>query len=180
MAGSGGGSLDSGVGARVLGSILTWMSEKTSPVFVYATANDVTSLPPELLRKGRFDEMWSVMMPNKVERKEIFDIHIRKRGRGNLIDSRVLDLDQLIIDTAGFSGAEIEALIVESLYSAFDVGKDLNMLDLKDSIKNTNPVSRQMVEKLKKLEEWCQNRTRPANEQEDDWSEVGHSRRLDN
>jgi SpoVK/Ycf46/Vps4 family AAA+-type ATPase len=164
MAGASAGSLDSGVGARVLGTVLTWMQEKTTAVFVYATANDVTMLPPEFLRKGRFDEMFSVSLPTPRERKEILDIHIRKRNRGALIDSGKLNLEQFAGDiTEGFSGAEIEAGIVEALYASFDSGKDLNAFDLQESLEDTLPLSVTMKEKLEKLAAWCADRTRPAN-----------------
>ena len=163
LAGSSAGALDSGVGARVLGTILTWMQEKLSSVFVYATANDVTALPPEFLRKGRFDEMFSVALPNDKERKEILEIHIRKRSRGAMIDNGRLVLDQFVVATEGFSGAEIEAGIVESMYAAFDAGKDLNAFDLQESFDSTLPLSKTMKEKLDKLAAWCKDRTRPAN-----------------
>lgn len=179
LSGASAGALDSGVGARLVGGLLTWMQEKTSPVFVYATANDVSALPPELLRKGRFDELWSVLLPNKSERLSIFDIHIRKRGRGSLLDSGSINLETLASKTDGFSGAEIESIIVESMYSAFDVGKDLNMLDLTDAINDTKPLSKQMPEKIKKITEWCQNRTRSANEEETT-DAIKFARRLDN
>lgn len=136
-------------------------------MFVYATANDVTALPPEFLRKGRFDEMFSVNLPNERERREILEIHIRKRGRGALIDSGKLDIAHFANGvTEGFSGAEIEAGIVESLYAAFDAGKDLNSFDLQDSFDSTLPLSKTMKEKLDKLAAWCKDRTRPANTQE--------------
>lgn len=165
LAGSTGGSSDSGVGARLLGYLLTWMQEKTSSVFVYATANDVTSLPPELLRKGRFDEMWSVLLPNQEERKEILDIHLKKRkleasvGKGGVL----IDLDKFAKSTAGFSGAEIEAAIIEAMYQSFDENHALNSFDLKSACDSLLPLSKTMAEKLMALERWCRARTRPAN-----------------
>lgn len=167
LAGSSGGSMDSGVGARLLGYLLTWMQEKTSPVFVYATANDVTGLPPELLRKGRFDEMWSVLLPNEEERKEIFEIHINKRKRGNLIGNKV-STEILARETAGYSGAEIEAVIIEAMYAAFNDKKDLSTLLLTNVVGKTSPLSRTMQEKILRLEEWCKTRTRSANGDEYD------------
>ncbi len=164
LAGSSGNSTDSGVGARLLGNLLTWMQEKTSPVFVYATANDVTGLPPELLRKGRFDEMWSVLLPNDEERKEIFDIHLRKRNRHSLIGKRpALDINHFVRETSGFSGAEIEAAIIEAMYIAFDNNHDLTFDDLQKAIDSILPLSKTMQEKLTALERWCKTRTRPAN-----------------
>jgi len=161
FAGSGAGSLDSGVGARVLGTFLTEMAEGMGGVFVYATANDVTSLPPELLRKGRFDEMFSVNLPTPKERKEIFEIHVKKRGREAKIPK--LQLETAVEMTEGYSGAEIEAIVSEAMYSAFFAGADLNMLDLQEACKATVPLSTTMKKELDRLQEWCKGRTRPAN-----------------
>lgn len=161
FAGASAGSLDSGVGSRVLGTFLTAMSEGIPGVFVYATANDVTALPPELLRKGRFDEMFSVMLPTAKERKEIFEIHIKKRGREALMPK--LQIETAIEMTKGYSGAEIEAVVSEAMYSAFFAGADLNMLDLQEACESTVPLSKTMKAQLDKLEEWCVGRTRPAN-----------------
>jgi SpoVK/Ycf46/Vps4 family AAA+-type ATPase len=163
FAGSGGGQLDSGVGARVLGTFLTWMSEKTKPVFIYATANSVHSLPPELLRKGRFDEMFFVNFPTFKEREEIFKIHIVKRGRGAMLESGKLKLADLAEQTRGFSGAEIEAVIREALFDSFAAGKDLNMFDIGEAISNVTPLSKSMKPQVDALIEWATGRTRPAN-----------------
>src|SRR5947208_7240325 len=111
----GSGVSDGGTTARVFGTFLTWLSEKTAPVFVVATANDISQLPPELLRKGRFDEIFFVDLPTKEERKEIFGIHLEKRGR--VPDG--FDLDALAKRSEGFSGAEIEQAIVSGLFDAF-------------------------------------------------------------
>lgn len=163
-AGSGSGNLDSGVGARVMGTILTWMQEKKSPVFVFATANDVTGIPPELLRKGRFDEMFSVDLPNKEERTEILEIHIKKKNRGHLLSSGKINLSHFAGETSeGFTGAEIEAAINEAMYAAFDGSKDLNDFDLQHAFDNTNPLSKTMKEKIDAIRRWCERRTRPAN-----------------
>lgn len=163
LAGSSAGSLDSGVGARVMGTILTWMSEKTSPVFVYATANDVTSLPPELLRKGRFDEMFSVSLPGPEERKEIFAIHIADKGRKGLVESGVLNLDELSDESEGYSGSEIKSCIEEALFTAFSKSRDLVQSDILEALEHATPISQTMSERLGKLAEWCKYRTRPAN-----------------
>lgn len=165
LAGSTGGSHDSGVGARLLGYLLTWMQEKTSPVFVYATANDVNGLPPELLRKGRFDEMWSVLLPNDEERKEILEIHLKKRGRQHLIGGKAkgIDLDHFVKETKGYSGAEIEASIIEALFEAFDENHEMTALELQSAVDHILPLSQTMAEKIMALEKWCKNRTRAAN-----------------
>lgn len=169
FAGTSGGQLDSGVGARVLGTFLTWMNDKTSPVFVYATANNVSALPPELLRKGRFDELFYVALPNLKEREEIFRIHISKRGRMDKI-SKTLDLKQLSHMTAGFSGAEIEAVVREAIDEAFfsriqgnSAKADLNMFDLQESISKIIPLETLMKVEINALKVWADGRTRPAN-----------------
>ncbi len=166
------GSNDSGVGARLLGHLLTWMQEKTSPVFVYATANDVTGLPPELLRKGRFDEMWSVLLPNEEERAEIFRIHLMKRNRGALLDAKKndklrVDIEDLVEKTKGFSGAEIEAVVVEAMYEAFNSNREMNGLDMVTAVKRVVPLFKTMSHKIIELEKWCKTRTRAANGEED-------------
>jgi len=166
VAGANAGSLDSGVGARVFGSMLTWMQEKTAPVFVFATANDVSAIPPELLRKGRFDEIFSVTLPTKEERREIFEIHVKKRGRGHLMEK--LQLESLADRTEGYSGAEIEGCIDEAMFNAFAARQrsgnstDLNVVDLVDAVDSTIPLSKTMRAKIDALEEWCRTRTRPA------------------
>jgi SpoVK/Ycf46/Vps4 family AAA+-type ATPase len=162
FAGSTGGQLDSGVGARVLATFLTWMQEKTSPVFVYATANNVRLLPPEMLRKGRFDEMFFVSLPTSTEREEIFKIQIAKVGRQALIGTKI-DVKQLSQMTPGFSGAEIEAVVRDALYDAFEVDKDLNMFDLQEAISNVVPLEKMMADEIKDLQKWAEGRARPAN-----------------
>lgn len=155
------GGLDSGVGARVLGTFLTWMQEKSSPVFVYATANNVTSLPPELLRKGRFDETFSVLLPNVTERKEIFRIHLSKLKREGLLKES--EIDKLATETEGYSGAEIEAAIKEALHTSFASKRELQWVDIVTAIDETVPLSEMMGPQIKAMQDWCEGRTRPAN-----------------
>lgn len=162
FAGSSGGQLDSGVGARVLGTFLTWMQEKVAPVFIYATANNVAALPPELLRKGRFDEMFFVDLPTKNERKEIFRIHIKKFGRAEMIGKKI-DIDQLAAQTDGYTGSEIEAIIRDALFDAFEAEKDLNMFDIQEAKSNVIPLSQLMKQDIDILRAWAKGRTRPAN-----------------
>lgn len=165
LAGSTGGSHDSGVGARVLGTILTWMQDKKSPVFVYATANDVQGLPPELLRKGRFDEMFSVDLPTIGERADIFGIHLRKKGRAKLIEKGAINVDTLAAHVSeGFTGAEIEAAIIEGMYSAFDANREVVTKDIEDALSNSKPMSKMMAEKILAIRKWCKDRTRQANQ----------------
>jgi ATPase family associated with various cellular activities (AAA) len=156
-----GGSLDSGVGARVLGTFLTWMQEKEKSVFVYATANDVSMLPPELLRKGRFDEIFSVALPTPKEREEIFRIHLTKRKREKLIDT-VINVKDFADATDGWSGAEIEAAIKDALKIAFSEGHDLNDTDLSVAVGSIVPLSVTMKSRIQQMTDWCKGRTRPA------------------
>ncbi|MBI5368250.1 MAG: AAA family ATPase [Planctomycetes bacterium] len=159
LAGSGGSaSTDGGTTARVFGTLLTWLSEKTSPVFVIATANDIAHLPPELLRKGRFDEIFFVDLPSEEERREIFGIHLTRRGRA----AKGFDLARLAGAAQGFSGAEIEEAIVSALFDVFSAGKELETADVLTAIGATVPLSRTMEEGLSRLRAWAEGRARPA------------------
>ncbi|MCF2140533.1 MAG: AAA family ATPase [Candidatus Lokiarchaeota archaeon] len=146
---SGGGNLDAGVSNRVLGNFLTWMQENTSPVFVIATANNVDELPPELMRKGRFDEVFFLDLPNSKERESIFKVHIKNVKR----DPNKYDLEELAELTKGFVGAEIEQVIKEAMYIAFnDEERDFTQEDLKQVIYETKPLSetkKEMIELLR-------------------------------
>jgi SpoVK/Ycf46/Vps4 family AAA+-type ATPase len=152
------GSTDSGVTARMFGTFLTWMQEKKAPVFVVATVNDVQSLPPETLRKGRFDEIFFVDYPTTEERAEIFAIHIKRRKR----DPDDFDLDRLAGMTEGFSGAEIEQAVADGLFKAYQEEHDLCDDDIASAINTTVPLSQSMEEEIKSLKEWAGSRTRPA------------------
>jgi hypothetical protein len=152
------GHTDSGVTARVFGGLLTWLQEKTAPVFVIATANRIEALPPELLRKGRFDEIFFVDLPSAEERCEILDIHLRKRKR----DPDRFDLRELSRLAESFSGAELEQVVVEGLYHAFSDGKDLEQAHLVKAVGETLPLATTMNEDIKHLREWAKTRTRPA------------------
>jgi ATP-dependent 26S proteasome regulatory subunit len=155
---SGGGVSDSGTTARVFSTFLTWMSEKTSPVFLIATANDVSALPPEMLRKGRFDEIFFVDLPDAAEREQVFNIHISKRNR----DVSKYNLKALAKATDGFSGAEIEQVVLGSLYAAFDENRELLQKDLMAEAKAVVPLSVMMAEEIDELRTWAEMRTRPA------------------
>lgn len=148
---SGGGAE---VTTRLFGTFLTWMQEKQSAAFVVATANDITQLPPELLRKGRFDEIFYVGLPNKEERKKIFEIHLKKHRKR---DVRSIDIDSLVSETEGYSGADIEGVVNESVESAFVKGYDtLTTEELLECIHNTNSLSvimKEPIEKMAKLYE---------------------------
>ena len=132
------GSGDGGTGTRVFGNILTWMQEKTAPCFVIATANDITKLPPELLRRGRFDEIFFMDLPNTTERQEIFKVHIRKRRR----DPAKFDLEKLAAASAGYVGAEIEQALIDAMYLGFnDGGREFTTEDVIASVQRQVPMS---------------------------------------
>ena len=131
--------------SRLFGHFLTWLQEKTKPAFVVATANDIASLPPELLRKGRFDEVFYVDFPSKAERAEILDVHLRKRER----QQRSIDINQLASDTEGFSGADLESVVKDAIERAFVFGEaELTTEYLRQSVAETVPLGRVMADKV--------------------------------
>ncbi len=149
---------DAGTAARVFGSFLVWMQEKASPVFVIATSNDISGLPPELLRKGRFDEIFFVDLPDFDERQEILSIHLARRHR----DPVRFDIESLAQQTDGFSGAEIEQVIISALYDAFEQERELTGLDLEKNIRQTVPLSQAMQEQVTALRNWARTHARSA------------------
>ena len=151
---------DAGTAARVFGTFITWLQEKRAPVFVIATANDVTQLPPELIRKGRFDEVFFVDLPDRDERRQILSIHLRKRSRR----PADFDLDRLADLSEGFSGAELEQAIIAGLYDAFDEDRPLNTGDIASNLRNTVPLSQMTSEEVNALRHWAQTRARWASE----------------
>jgi MoxR-like ATPase len=144
--------------SRVFGSFLIWLQEKQSPVFVVATANDVQSLPPELLRRGRFDDLFFVDLPTHAERVEILTIHLRKRGR----DPQQFALDDLAAAAERLSGAEIEQVIASSLYTAFAESRDLSDNDIANAINETVPLYDTFEKRIKELRDWARTRARAA------------------
>jgi SpoVK/Ycf46/Vps4 family AAA+-type ATPase len=152
------GVTDGGTTARVFGTFLTWLSEKSAPVFVVATANDVSQLPPELLRKGRLDEIFYVDLPSEEERTEIFRIHLAKRGR----KPEEFDLDALVAASPEFSGAEIEEAIISALYDAFYEKGELNTSYVVAALAQTVPLAKTMVEKVTAQRDWANGRARNA------------------
>lgn len=149
FAGIGSGGSGSEVTTRLFGAFLTWMQEKTSAAFVVATANDITKLPPELMRKGRFDEIFYVSLPNENERKRIFEIHLNKRRKD---DVSSIDVDKLVSQTEGYSGADIEGVVSESVESAFVRGSEaLTTDDILNCIQNTHSLSEIMKDQLEAL-----------------------------
>ena len=164
------GISDGGTTARVFGTFLAWMQDKKQPVFVVATSNDVTALPPELLRKGRFDEIFFVDLPNAEERAEIFAIHLKKRKR----DPKDFDTAALGRLSVGFSGAEIEQAVVSALFGAFDEdAREVSQRDLVKAVRQSVPLSVTMRERIADLREWADERARPVSSvQGEDTSDI--------
>ena len=152
------GISDGGTTARVFGTFLAWLQDKTAPCFVVATANDVSALPPELLRKGRFDEIFFVDLPDTPEREEIFAIHLKKRQR----DPAKFDLPALAKATPGYSGAEIEQAVISAMYDAFNLDRDITTEDILAVARQSVPLSLTMKEKIDILRFWAETRARPA------------------
>ncbi|MBL9167298.1 MAG: AAA family ATPase [Verrucomicrobiales bacterium] len=154
----GSGGTDGGTTARVFGTFLTWLSEKTSPIFVVATANDISQLPPELLRKGRLDEIFFVDLPAEAEREEIFRIHLARRRR----DPAAFDLSALVSASPQFSGAECEEAIISGLYDAYAAGLELSTDHIVQGLSQTVPLARTMDEQISRLRAWTEGRARNA------------------
>lgn len=177
LAGASGGVNDSGVTKRVFGTILSWMQERKKPVFLFLTANDVNSLPAELLRKGRLDEIFAIDLPSEFERREIFRIHIEKRGR----DPDKFDINALAATSRDFTGSEIEESIIEAMYNAFDEDREFKTMDIGDAIGRTVPLVKTAKEQIDNLRAWAANRARPASAKEEKKLKIGvGNRRLAN
>lgn len=155
------GHTDGGTTARVLGTFLTWMQEKTKPVFVVATANDISQLPPELLRKGRVDEIFFVDLPTEKERKEILKIHLNRKGR----KPEKFDIEKLAKESKGFSGAELEEVVKEALFQAYDEEKEIADEHILAAIKKTYPLSRTMHETIGQMRKWAESRAVNASQE---------------
>jgi len=153
---SGSGTTDSGVTKRVFGTIISWMQERKNPVYLVATANDVTSLPPEFLRKGRWDEVFAIDLPTEDERKEIFWIHLAKRGKEKCMAA----VAKATKATDSFTGSEIEAVIIEAMFNAFDEGREITEDDLVSVAENTVPLAITAREKIESIREWARTRAR--------------------
>lgn len=179
MAGAGGsGSTDSGVTARVFGTLLSWMQDRQRPVFVVATANQVSNLPPELMRAGRWDEMFSIDLPSQKERIEVFKIHLKKRHR----DPANFNLGYLSTESAQYSPAEIEQVIVKGMFKAFSSGREVATEDLMTALAATVPLSVTRREDIDALRMWARTRAVPASSAEPprigDESELAGKRKL--
>jgi ATP-dependent 26S proteasome regulatory subunit len=151
-------SVDAGVSSRILAAFLSWMQDRKAPVFVAATCNNVTVLPPELIRKGRFDELFFVDLPKQAERKQVLSIQLKRRQR-NPAD---FDLDRIALAAKGFSGAEIDAAVQTALYAAFAGNQEVNTDHLLQALKSTVPLSTTRAEEIQQLRGWARERAVPA------------------
>jgi ATP-dependent 26S proteasome regulatory subunit len=158
FASASGQSNDGGLSRRMFGELLTWMQEHRAPVFLVATANDIESLPPELMRKGRFDEIFFVDLPGREARKAIFKIHLKKRKR----DPGGFDLGAMVEASEGFSGAEIEQAVVTALHSAYSERAELTTERVVEALRGSPPLSVTMREKVAALRRWAEGRCVPA------------------
>ncbi len=143
---------DAGTTSRVFGTFITWLTEKTSPVFVVSTANDIQALPPEMLRKGRFDEIFFVGLPSQEERKAIFNVHLSRLRPHNL---KSYEIDRLAYETPDFSGAEIEQTLIEAMHIGFSQNRDFVTDDILEAASQIIPLARTAVEQIQKLQEWA-------------------------
>jgi len=152
------GNDDNGTSKRLLGSLLTWMAEKTSRVFIVATANQIEALPAELIRKGRLDEIFFVDLPKQQSRTDIFKIHFDKRD----IDHNEIDLHKLAIASEGFSGSEIEQAIASAIYTSYSKKENIDTQIMLNELGYTSPLSTVMSEQVERLRQWAQSRTVPV------------------
>jgi SpoVK/Ycf46/Vps4 family AAA+-type ATPase len=152
---SAGGDGDAGLSKRVFGRLLGWLQDRKAPVFVVATSNNIKELPPELTRKGRFDEIFFVDLPNAAERRAIFGVHLKKRKR----NPALFDLDALAAASDGFTGAEIEQAVVSALYTAFSKGMEVTSAIIAAELSATKPLSVTRAEEITALREWARDRT---------------------
>jgi SpoVK/Ycf46/Vps4 family AAA+-type ATPase len=151
-------SADAGVSSRLLGAFLSWMQDRKAAVFVAATSNNVTVLPPELIRKGRFDELFFVDLPNQVERQQIVAIALAKRKR----NSADFDLERVADAARGYSGAEIDAAVQGAMYGAYSDKKPLTTDSLIQALSQTVPLSTTRAEEIAALRDWARTRAVPA------------------
>ena len=152
------GDADAGLSQRLLATLLTWMQSRESGVFLAATSNNITLLPPEMMRKGRFDEIFFVDLPGAEVRAALFELHLKKRGR----DTSTFDLSKLALGSEGFSGAEIEQAIIAGLYTAFAQKEQLTTEVLLAEIRSTQPLSVTRAEEVQSIRQWAKTRAAPA------------------
>ena len=161
------GAADGGVSSDQLGSLLSWMQERTGEAFIIATANDVSKLPPELLRSGRFDAIWWVDLPTRNERVEILGAALRQYGRGRLVEgspaTRLIAAGDVADATDGFTGAEIASLVPDAMFTAFaDDSREIETGDLLEAARNVVPISKTAADKIKALRDWAVGKARPV------------------
>jgi SpoVK/Ycf46/Vps4 family AAA+-type ATPase len=147
-------SADGGLSQRIFGTMLTWMQDHRRPIFIIATANDIERLPPELMRKGRFDEIFFVDLPGLQQREAILSIHLRKRGR----DKANFDMPRLLAETENFTGAEIEQAVISGLYAAYAEKAEMTTEHIVCAIQSTRPLAVVMRERVAALRAWAQGR----------------------
>jgi SpoVK/Ycf46/Vps4 family AAA+-type ATPase len=157
---TGDGSTDGGVSQRVLQRLLTWMNDKTAPVFIFATANNISLLPPEILRAGRFDAIFFVDLPNTEERSAIWTAQARRRGR------KIAQVERLAQMTEGFSGAEIESAFGDAMFRAFAEDREVNLDDCQAAATKVIPLSKTQQQKLTAMREWANGKARYASKPE--------------
>lgn len=151
---------DAGTTSRVFGTFITWLAEKTSPVFVVATANNIQSLPPEILRKGRFDEIFFVGLPKQEERRAIFEVHLSQLRPHSI---KNYDLERLAYETPDFSGAEIAQSLIEAMHIGFSQNREFTTEDVLESASQIIPLARTAEEQIKFLQDWAAaGKARPA------------------
>lgn len=151
-------SADGGLSQRMFGTLLSWMQDHRHPIFLIATANDVSKLPPELMRKGRFDEVFFVDLPPSRARQQIFEVHLRRRGR----NPKQFSLEDLAQASEGFTGSEIEQAVISGLFMAFSERMQLTDQHLREALARTQPLSSLMAERIAELRIWASNRCVPA------------------
>jgi len=170
----GSGGNDSGVTRRVFGTLLTWMQEKKKPVFVVMTANQVEHLPPEFLRRGRFDELFAIDLPHQAEREEIAAVHLKKFGR----DPKKFDLPNIAKATKDYTGAEMEAVFTEAMFQAFDQEHEVTTDDITKAAESIIPLSKMMAEQIERIRKWGEGRARPASSNESSKTKTTSKRKL--
>ncbi len=164
---------DAGTASRVFGTFITWLAEKSSPVFVVATANDIQALPPEMLRKGRFDEIFFVGLPTQEERKAIYDVHLSRLRPHNL---KSYDIERLAYETPDFSGAEIEQTLIEAMHIGFSQNRDFATDDILEAASQIIPLARTAVEQIQQLQEWAAAGAVEQIQQLQEWAAAGRAR----
>lgn len=174
-----GGSGDSGTSNRVLGSFLTWLQDCTHPVFVMVTANNVTGLPPEMLRRGRFDAIFSTSLPSPDDRRKVLEIHLRLRSR-NIKDYPAQEVDELVALTEGYVPAEIESAVKDALVDAFEEDTEVTIKHIKKAVTSMVPLSKAFGPQIAAMNEWAKNNATPAGLTDDERAKtaIGNSRRV--